>query len=220
MKHFSQNEIGQLEHLYKINLINSCSGFKSANLIGSKSMDGISNVAVFSSVTHFGSSPAILGFLMRPTTVPRNTYCNIRETGAYSINHIHAEIIEDAHHTSAKYDRNISEFDMTGLREEYKVNYEVPFVKGAPVQIGMRYLEEYRIKANGTIMLIGEMMDIFIKDELLRPDGFVDLSRGNVAAINGLDGYVIPEFHKRMPYQRPKKVNRRISRNIENIDLC
>lgn len=219
MKHFSQNEMGQLEHLYKINLINSCSGFKSANLIGSKSIDGISNVAVFSSVTHFGSSPAILGFLIRPATVPRNTYANIRETGFYTINHIHSEIIEDAHHTSAKYDRNISEFDMTDLREEFKEHYEVPFVKGAPVQIGMRYLEEYRIKANGTIMLIGEMMDIFIKDDLLNADGFIDLSKGNVAAINGLDAYVVPEFHKRMLYQRPKN-NRRVTKNIENIDLC
>lgn len=218
MKHFSQHEIGQLEHLYKINLINSCSGFKSANLIGSKSADGISNVAVFSSVTHFGSNPAILGFLMRPTTVPRNTYCNIKETGSYSINHIHSEIIEDAHHTSAKYDRNISEFDMTRLREEYKVNCDVPFVKEAPVQIGMRYLEEYKIKANGTIMLIGEIRDIFIKDDLLRTDGFIDLSQGKVAAINGLDGYVVPEFYKRMPYQRPKKQNSTIKR-VENIDL-
>ncbi len=218
MKHFSQNEIAQLEHLYKINLINSCSGFKSANLIGSKSMDGISNVAVFSSVTHFGSSPAILGFLMRPTSVPRNTYSNIRETGSYTINHIHSEIIEDAHHTSAKYDKKISEFDMTKLREEYKEHYDAPFVKGAPVQIGMRYLEEYKIRANGTIMLIGEVMDIFIKDDLLRPDGFVDLSKGNVAAINGLDGYVVPDLPKRMPYQRPKKIHKRY-KNFENMDL-
>ncbi|HMQ44573.1 MAG TPA: flavin oxidoreductase, partial [Mariniflexile sp.] len=54
MLHFTQKQINALEHLYKINLINSCSGYKSANLIGTKSAQGITNVAVFSSVTHLG----------------------------------------------------------------------------------------------------------------------------------------------------------------------
>jgi len=89
MKYFDQKYLSTLEHLYRINLINSCSGFKSANLIATKSKDGVSNVAVFSSVIHLGSSPALLGFVTRPTTVPRNTYQNIKETGTYTINHVH-----------------------------------------------------------------------------------------------------------------------------------
>ena len=75
--------------------------------IGSISNNGIENVAVFSSVTHIGSSPAILGFFLRPTTVIRNTYENIKATGFYTINHIHNNITKDAHHTSAKYDFRI-----------------------------------------------------------------------------------------------------------------
>ncbi len=113
--HFTREQIDNLHHIYKINLINSISGYKSANLIGTKSNDGIPNVAVFSSVVHYGSSPPILGFVLRPTTVNRNTYDNIKENGFYTINHIHEEIIEDAHHTSAKYPANISEFDKTDL---------------------------------------------------------------------------------------------------------
>ena len=35
MKYFSEKDIQDLNHIYKINLINSCSGYKSANLIGS-----------------------------------------------------------------------------------------------------------------------------------------------------------------------------------------
>ena len=48
MTYFDETDIQNLEHLYKINLINSCSGYKSANLIGSKSKDRMENVAVFS----------------------------------------------------------------------------------------------------------------------------------------------------------------------------
>ncbi len=204
MPHFTRQDINDMRHLYKINLINSCSGYKSANLIGTKSYKGISNVAIFSSVTHIGSSPALLGFFLRPTTVIRNTYDNIKETGYFTINHIHEPILEEAHHTSAKYSQDISEFDVTLLQEDYKNNYFAPFVKGAPIQIGMKYIEEYPIKANDTILLIGEIIDLFIDDNLLEDDGFVNLSAAKIASINGLDGYAIPALKKRLEYQRPK----------------
>ena len=204
MTYFSETDIEQLEHIYKINLINSCSGFKSANLIGTKSKTGIENVAVFSSVTHLGSSPAVLGFFLRPTTVLRNTYENLKETGYYTINPIHKDILEDAHHTSAKYDATISEFDVTHLTPEYKNDFQAPFVNGCPLQLGMEFVEEYHIKANNTILVVGKIKDLFVKDDLLDPDGFINLSKGGVASINGLDGYAIPELQARFGYQRPK----------------
>ena len=79
-----------------------------------------------------------------------------------------------------------------------------PFVKGAPVQLQMKFREEHHFKINGTIMIIGEIIEIYIKEELLKDDGFIDLSEGKIAAINGLDGYTIPKLKTRLPYQRPK----------------
>ena len=205
MIHLSSDDFSKMHHLYRINLINSCSGYKSANLVGTKSADGISNVAVFSSVTHMGSNPALLGFFLRPTgTVTRNTYENIKATGVFTINHIHETILEDAHHTSAKYDASISEFDMTSLEEEYLNDFSAPFVRNAPVQMAMKYVEEYNIKANETILVIGEIKDLYFKDHLLEKDGFLNLSKANIAAINGLDGYTIPNLKSRLEYQRPK----------------
>ena len=57
MLHLKRQDFDDLDHVYRINMMNSCSGFKSANLIGTKSNDGTPNVAVFSSVTHLGSNP-------------------------------------------------------------------------------------------------------------------------------------------------------------------
>jgi len=204
MAEFSLDDIDQMHHLYRINLINSCSGYKSANLIGTKSEDGTSNVAVFSSVTHLGSNPGLLGFFLRPTTVMRNTYHNLKTTGAYTINHIFEDILVDAHHTSAKYDESISEFNVTDLEEDYKDNFLAPFVKGSPIQIAMRYVEEYPIKANNTILVVGKIEKLYIPDDLLEKDGFINLAKGNVATINGLDGYSIPSLKMRQDYQRPK----------------
>ncbi len=195
-----------MPYVFRINLINSVSGYKSANLIGTRSSAGNPNVAVFSSITHIGSNPPLLGFFMRPTTVVRNTYENIRETGVYTINHIHASIIEDAHHTSAKYDRGISEFEQTNLEELYREGCKAPFVLGAPVQLSMRFVEEHPIEANNTILIIGQIENIYVEDHLFRSDGFIDLTEGEIATINGLDAYAVPETNNRLSYQRPKPI--------------
>ncbi|MGS2726583.1 flavin reductase family protein [Psychroserpens sp. BH13MA-6] len=204
MIHIDNEQFDKFNHIYRINLINSCSGYKSANLIGTKSASGIENVAVFSSITHIGSNPPLLGFFLRPTTVMRNTYDNIKATGYYTINHIHESILEDAHHTSAKYDSEISEFDRTQLNAHYQNNFYAPFVKDAPLQLAMEYVEEYDIRANNTILLIGKIIGLYVKDHLLEDDGFINLSKAKIATINGLDGYAIPELKTRFEYQRPK----------------
>lgn len=202
--HLSRAAIDEMGHLYKINLMNSISGYKPANLIATESEDGVTNLAVFSSVVHYGSSPAILGFVLRPTTVVRNTYDNIKKTGFYTINAICESIIEDAHHTSAKYESGISEFDKTDLSPEYKDNFHAPYVTESPLQIGMKFLEEYYIKANGTILVLGEVTDLYFKDSMLSEDGFLNLSKEKIAAVNGLDTYMVAEKYKRLSYQRPK----------------
>tara|TARA_B100000780_G_scaffold247978_1_gene193148 strand:+ start:2700 stop:3329 length:630 start_codon:yes stop_codon:yes gene_type:complete len=204
--HFNTGQINDLEKIKKINLINSCSGYKSANLIGSISNEGITNVAVFSSITHLGSNPPTLGFIVRPTTVPRDTYKNIMESGIFTINHVYEDILEDAHHTSAKYEEEISEFDITELEAEYHNDCKAPFVKGSPVQMEMRFIEEYHIKSNNVIHIIAEIKNLYVKDDILQEDGFLDLAKGKVAAINGLDAYAVAKNNSRFNYQRPKKL--------------
>jgi flavin reductase (DIM6/NTAB) family NADH-FMN oxidoreductase RutF len=179
-------------------------------LLGSISKEGIPNVAVFSSVTHLGSNPPTLGFILRPTTVPRDTYKNIKDTGVFTINHIHEDIIDDAHHTSAKYPTSISEFEVTSLEEEYKGNFKAPFVKNCPVQMSMKFIEEIFVPSNNVLLIVAQVQELYIHDELLQEDGLINLSKGNIATINGLDTYAIPKFKKQLNYQRPKNTNKMV----------
>ncbi len=208
MQFFNQEDIYNLNKIYRINLINSCSGFKSANLLGTISEEGITNVAVFSSVTHLGSSPPTLGFILRPTTVPRNTHKNLKDLGHFTINHIWEAIIEDAHHTSAKYADEISEFDMTNLEPEFKGAHKAPFVKDVPVQMSMKFIEEIYVPSNDVMLIVAQIEELYVKDELLENDGLINLSKGNVATINGLDTYAIPKFKKQLSYQKPKEIKK------------
>ncbi len=206
MHFFDNKDISNLDKIYRINLINSCSGFKSANLLGSISKEGNTNVAIFSSVTHLGSNPPTLGFILRPTTVPRNTYKNIKDLGYFTINHIWEDVFEDAHHTSAKYPDDISEFDMTNLEPIFKGEFKAPFVKDAPVQMSMKFIEEIYVPSNDVMLIVAQIQELYVKDELLHEDGLINLSKGKVVTINGLDTYALPKFKKQLSYQRPKEI--------------
>jgi len=205
MIHYSEEDIEGLDKVFRINLINSCSGYKSANLIGTKSMSGIANVAVFSSIVHLGSNPPLLGFFLRPTEIfPRNTYTNIKETGVYTINSIFKEVIDDAHHTSAKYDKTISEFSVTNLNEEYIDQIYPPFIKNSPIKIEMKFVEEIKIKANKSRLIIGKIISLYIEKKLLEKDGFLSLNKAGIPTISGCDGYSIPKNYNRKGYQKPR----------------
>jgi flavin reductase (DIM6/NTAB) family NADH-FMN oxidoreductase RutF len=196
-----------MDKIFRLNLINSCTGFKSANLLGTKSLNGVSNVAVFSSITHLGSNPPLIGFILRPTTVPRDTYRNIKDTGVFTVNHIYSDIIKDAHHTSAKYPDEVSEFTKTDLEEEFLDDFPAPFVMGAKIRLGCRFLNAYEIKENDTLLLVSAIEHVFIADQdIQQQDGWLKLENANTVAINGLDGYATTSLLDRYAYARPKKV--------------
>lgn len=205
MKHYNLNEIDKLDKLFRQNLINSCTGYKSANLLATKSREGKTNVAVFNSVTHIGSNPPLLGFVLRPTTVPRNTFKNIKETGFFTVSHIRKDMIEKAHQTAAKYEENISEFEKTGLEEEYLDSFYSPYVKQSSIKMGCRYLNEYQIKENNTILVVAGIEHLYFEEGIQMPDGWLRLEDADTVAINGLDGYALPVLLDRFQYARPGK---------------
>lgn len=202
MKKITSSQLKELHKVPRLNLVNSCTGYKSCNLIATKSKDGISNVAIFSSITHLGSDPAMLGFIVRPATVPRNTYQNIKDLKYFTVNHITENMIAAAHHTSANYEDGISEFDKTDLEEEYYDGIETPFVKNSPVQLLCKYLNEYEIKENNTIHLIASIEAIFYKESLEGKEMWLQLDKEKIITVNGLDGYCVPTLTDRFKYAR------------------
>lgn len=205
MKHYSNSEIKDLEKFFRLNLINSCTGYKSANLLATKSKKGVTNVAVFNSVNHIGSDPPLLGFILRPQTVPRNTYNNLKETGVFTVNHIQKDMIEKAHQTAARYEKGVSEFRETGLEEEYLNGFFAPYVKQSTIKMGCKYVNEYHIVENDTILVIGEIEHLYFEEGIQMPDGWLRLEDADTVAINGLDGYALPVLLDRFHYAKPGK---------------
>jgi flavin reductase (DIM6/NTAB) family NADH-FMN oxidoreductase RutF len=199
---YTNSEILNLEKRFRTNLINSLSGFKSANLIGTQDENGVNNVAVFSSVIHIGANPPLMGFISRPHSVPRHTLENIIATEQFTINHIAENFIKQAHQTAASYD--ISEFEATGLTPEHIDNFNAPFVKEARIKIGLSLVDIIDIEINNTKMVIGKIEYLFLPESIIAKDGKVDIEAAQTVAISGLDTYHKTEQLARFSYAKPE----------------
>jgi flavin reductase (DIM6/NTAB) family NADH-FMN oxidoreductase RutF len=201
MKRISQADILAMDKFYRTAFVNSLPGVRQANLIGTNSKSGITNVAVFNSVVHIGAHPPYMGFIMRPVSAERHTYNNIKETGYFTINQVNEAIFKQAHQTSARYE--VSEFEATGLTPFFSEAIHAPYVAECNVRIGLKYKEEYPIICNNTILIIGEVMEVFIDENNLNNDGIVQLQQLSAVGVGGLETYYSLAKLEQLPYAKP-----------------
>ncbi|MEM9687326.1 MAG: flavin reductase [Bacteroidota bacterium] len=198
--HITKKGLERLDQTTYMNIVNSTSGFKPANLIGTVDSSGRTNLAMFSSVFHLGSRPALIGFVMRSyKDTPWDTYSNIRENGVYTINHVQLSFVEKAHYTAVEFDKNRSEFEACRLTEAYIDDFKAPFVKESPIKMGLHYREEIPIRLNGTTIIIGEIAHVIFPDAVMEPSGHLNLTAAGVACVSGLGTYYKTEKVSTLP---------------------
>jgi flavin reductase (DIM6/NTAB) family NADH-FMN oxidoreductase RutF len=202
--HYTSNCIEDMEKRERVNFINSLSGFKSCNLLGTISNSGKVNLAVISSAFHIGANPSLLGFIMRPDSVPRHSLENIRETKICTLNHVSSDFFEKAHQTSARYERDISEFSACKLEEEFKANISAPFVKESKIKMSLELVREIHIEENNTHMLICKITNVFMSDYYVKSDGTIDIETARTVCVSGINTYHKTEILKVMDYAKPK----------------
>lgn len=205
MIEFNKNEIADLPKIKRLNIINSITGIKPGNLIGTVNKNMSPNLAVFSSVVHLGSNPALLGFIVRPSgNVKRHTYENIITTKYYTINHIPNSMTLNSHYTSAKFNEEISEFEKCNFKTDFKPSFIAPYVGESPLKIGLKFQEEIPIKVNNTSMIVGSVEQIYISEKALDNEGYIDLEVLNSTGIGGLNSYYSLNKIDTYPYARVK----------------
>jgi flavin reductase (DIM6/NTAB) family NADH-FMN oxidoreductase RutF len=188
---------------HRVHFINSLSGYKSANLVGTIDDKANSNLCIVSSVIHLGADPALIAFVNRPHSVERHTLENIYDSGVYTINHVAEDFVEDAHHTSARYPSGVSEFDNTSLTEHY-TELAAPYVAQSRIKMGVEFRQKIDIELNGTVLIIGEIVEVIIDQELIQDDGKLDTVKAQSVAVTGLDEYHVATSLGRLAYAKPK----------------
>ncbi|ATH08705.1 flavin oxidoreductase [Halobacteriovorax marinus] len=191
------------EERKRASLINSLSGFKSANLLGTISSDKKTNLSIVSSTFHLGASPALMGIIIRPDISPRHTLENIRSEKFFTLNHVNEHIYKKAHQTSARYPREMSEFDSCNLTEEYLEEFHAPFVKESNIKVALKLIREIKIEENGTHFLISSVKSIWAPESALSEDGHINIENAQSICVSGLDSYHSTSIIERLPYAKP-----------------
>lgn len=210
MKTFTATEIAGMEPLARVQFATSLPGAKPISLIGTIDHSGQSNLAPFSSILHLGSSPCLLGMVSRPDLVDRHTLSNLKEVRAWTINHLHPEILDAAHQCSARYPKEISEFTATGLTAYHHPGFPAPFVKESRFRIGLELEDIIPIPANDTQLIVGRVVLVQVEEEHLMEHGGIDLVGLECLASTALDTYFQLRPLARLSHAKPDTVIRRI----------
>jgi len=203
MINIKSEQICKLEKQYRRSLINSLVGYKSLNLLGTISNEGITNLCIISSAFHLGADPPLLGIVIRPERAHNDTLTNIKSTGQYTLNNVLPEWYMQAHQTSASYSSGVSEFDTCGLKKLYTDRFKAPFVGQSTIRIGLELREVIDIDINGTTILIGEIIQILTDDAMITEDGTIDHVKAQTMTVAGLDAYFLPQSVGRLAYAKP-----------------
>ncbi len=194
-------DMAGMDRFYRANLVNSLSGFKSVNLVGTISGEGKTNLAIFSQVFHLGANPPLVGMVVRPDSVERHTLHNLLATGFFTLNHVRENFYRQAHQTSARYE--ISEFEACGFTPQFTGALPAPYVAESYVKMGLQFEQRTDIPLNGTILIIGRIVEVMLPNECLGPDGYVDIEKAGTVTGSALDGYHTTQRLARLAYAKP-----------------
>jgi flavin reductase (DIM6/NTAB) family NADH-FMN oxidoreductase RutF len=200
---FSVADILNFEQRYRATFINSLTGFKSVALIGTANEAGHTNLAIFNSIFHLGANPPMFGFVVRPHSVERHTLDNILNTGQLTVNHIQESFYQQAHQTSARYPAHQSEFDATGLTPIYREGCVAPFIQESNIQIAAEFVRKIDVEENGTLIIIARITAVYLPEDCIATDGYIDVEQAGSITCVGLDSYHRTTRIGRLPYAKP-----------------
>ena len=196
-----------LDRRQRVALINSLPGFKPVVLVGTINEDKCTNLCVINSCFHVGADPALMGMVIRPAPegTERHTLENLLATKTYSVNAVTRNMAQRAHHTSARFGRDQSEFDVCGFTEYWCEDFSAPFVAESPLQLGLTLAEHLPLTINGTHLIIGSIEQVHFSDHARRDDGTLDLQSMDIVAGVGLDAYHSVSTGQRFTYAKPDR---------------
>ncbi|WP_020210714.1 flavin reductase family protein [Gilvimarinus chinensis] len=204
---FDRNAIDAMPQRQRAHFINSLSGYKSANLIGTQDAEGHHNLAIVSSVFHLGANPPLIGLIFRPHSVERHSLENMLATGHFTLNQVNGDIYRQAHQSSARYPRQISEFAAVGLTPETLPDIKAPFVGESHLKLALQ-LVEVQTLCNDTELVIGEIQTVIVPATAVAADGHVAIESLDAVAVSGLDHYHLGHPLERLEYAKPDRAVR------------
>ena len=171
------------------------------------SSKGVPNLAPFSQWQNLTFDPPMVMFAANQMSdgTRKHTVINAEETGWFVWNMATYDLREAVNISAMEVPEDVDEFERAGVTKEACTDAPCPRVLESPAHFECRYLSTHRLRgssSHGTVDVVyGEVVRIHIRDEVLTPDGRIDIPKIKPIARLGYYDYTVVEktFEMRIP---------------------
>ena len=194
-------------HGLPLNPFKACTVPRVIGWLSTKNDDGTDNIAPYSQFTNLTFDPPYVLFSSNQNVVGdrKQTIKNIERTGEFVYNMVSKELGEAMNKTSIFQipEGYKDKFEYAGLTKAGSNLIDVARVAESPVQYECKYVQTIRLPGNDTLntidIIIAEVIGIHIKDEVILPNGKIDICNIQPVARLGYADFTVVNNSFEMP---------------------
>lgn len=169
--------------------------------VGSRSPEGVDNVAPFSFFTMVAATPPTVLFVPGMRIRTKDTLRNVRATGCFTLSVVSGDLVEAMNITSGDFPNEIDEFAVAGLTSVDGSMVPAPMVAEAKANMECTVTDIHEIGSDPVAAVVyGEVVAFHALDDIL--DG-TRVDFGRLGAVGRLAGSWYSETTGRFELERP-----------------
>jgi len=165
--------------------------------ISTISPDGVHNLAPYSQFQNLTFDPPYVMFAANQNTLGKrkDSVVNTEQTGEFVYNMATYDLRDAMNRSAAEGPPDIDEFELAGLTKAASIRVKPYRVAESPIQFECRYHQTIRLPGNGLMgtvdIVIGRVLMVHIKNEVIGPDGRLDILKIRPLARLGYYDYTV-----------------------------
>ena len=185
----------------------SCTVPRPIGWLSTRSKDGIDNLAPYSQWQNLTFDPHMVMFAanQHPDGRRKDSVINAEETGWFVWNMATYELRDAVNKSAMALPSDVDEFDHAEVTKATCIDAPVPMVAESPCHFECRYISTHRLPGNSPVgwvdVVYGQVVRIHVNDEVITPDGKLDIPIIKPIARMGYYDYAVIEdtFEMRIP---------------------
>lgn len=173
--------------------------------VSTVSSSGVTNLAPYSFFNGVGARPPLVVFCPanRRDGSPKDTLANIQQNGQFVVNVVTDELAEVMNQTSAEYEPNVDEFEMTATAKAESIRVKPPRVAAAAAafECELHQATQFGSGPGGANLVVGRIVWMHVADALFDEQGTFRGSQ--LCTIGRLGGTDYVRTSDRFELQRP-----------------
>ncbi|MEA3117677.1 MAG: hypothetical protein QOI13_947 [Paraburkholderia sp.] len=185
--------------------LNAIIGPRPIGWISTRGLNGKANLAPYSFFNAFNYSPPSIGF---SSTSAKDSLRNVEETGEFVWNLTTQDLAQKMNATSAAVPYEVDEFELAGLSPAPSRQVSAPRVAQSAVNFeckvtNVMQLRDHTHAAVGAWLVLGEVVAVHIRQDLLKDGVFDTFGAGIVLRAGGPSAYALVVPESRFDMVRP-----------------